>query len=158
MSWITPITDRTTTDIGARTSKAFFNIVDWVRVYGNSEQIHALSEALLLIDIDFTSLTAPTITQFPSADDINTLVENIDLVRESAALPAALAPSALDHTYLEGTSAAAPSFEDVNAWEKALETIFEPDRARIVIHALLWRFSGRAASVLSKPVPGGAHL
>ena len=61
MSYKTPITDRTLTDITTKTAKAFFNVADWVRIYGNAEIINAIVSELNGA-ITFDAITEPTVT------------------------------------------------------------------------------------------------
>lgn len=118
--WSTPITDRSDADILARTAKAFINVVDWLRIYNNSQQAHEIVSVLLGLDVAFSALTEPVITDFPDVDDINTLIENIDLLREAASLPSATGIETLKYDYLAGAGAVAPYYEDVNDWERDL--------------------------------------
>jgi hypothetical protein len=118
--WVTPITDRSLADIQNRTVKAFLNVRDWVRIHGNTQQVQALIRILAGFEVPLTSLPTPAITHFPTADEINTLIADIDRLREAACLPPVLGVVALKHDYQPGLGAAAPDFEDVNAWEQDL--------------------------------------
>ncbi len=122
-SWVTPITDRSAADILDRTSKAFFNIADWVRINGNTEVVRALVETALSLSITPHTLTEPTTTVFPSAEDINHLIDNIDMLREAACLPDSLIVP-LKHDWLEGILSDAPDYLDVNDWENDLLVIW----------------------------------
>ena len=117
MKWQTPITDRTAADILARTGKAFFNLLDWARVYGNAQIVNRLARALLAMDVHFTELSQPVMTDFPTADDVNSLSGNIDAVRASMALPAATGILSIKHDYQAGAGGSAPDYQAVNAWE-----------------------------------------
>lgn len=121
--WIDPITDRTEADILNRTAKAFINIADWLRIYGNSLQAQAAVRVLMALEVELSELPTPAITDFPDVDEINSLIENIDLLREAACLPSATGIVALKHDYLAGPGAVAPYYKDVNDWEKDLEII-----------------------------------
>lgn len=123
--WQTPITDRVASDITNRTAKAFFNVADWLRVYGNSEIVNALTNVYLALSIPFTELTEPTVTTFPTAAEINSLIENIDLCRAAACLPSALGVETLDYAYTEGAGGTVPDYTDVNAWEADLALVRE---------------------------------
>ena len=120
MAWVTPVTDRTAADIAARNAKAFLNVADWERVDGNTTEVQALILSLLGTTVTLVDLTPPTITDFPGVDDINTLIENIDRLREAAHLPEETGLVPLDYDYLAGTAATAPDYTDVNEWENAL--------------------------------------
>jgi hypothetical protein len=118
LNWIAPITDRTRDDLQARTAKAFLNVSDWLRIYGNTILDQRAVQAIIGLNAVLTSLTQPAITEFPSVVDINTLIENIDLLREATCLPASLGLVALKHDYIAGSGAEAPNYEDVNDWER----------------------------------------
>lgn len=118
--WFYPITDRTATDIVNRTSKAFLNVADWLRIYGNTEQAQALAQVMLATAVTLTDLSAPAITSFPAAAEINTLIENIDLIRQAIAAPTSIGIVALDHDYEAGSGATVPTYVEVNAWENDL--------------------------------------
>lgn len=121
MAWTTPVTDRTSADIASRTSKAFFNVADWTRIDGNITEVQGQILSLLGTTVTLNSVSTPTVTTFPSAGDINDLVENIDLLRQAAHLPEATGLIALLHAYQSGPAASAPDYVAVNGWENALD-------------------------------------
>lgn len=123
MSWTEPITDRTADDITNRTAKAFLNVVDWIRINGNARLVNTLVTVLRGLNIEFTELSQPVITTFPSTDDINAFIENIDRLREAAYMPAASGLVALKHDYRAGMSGDSPDYQAVNDWEKDLELL-----------------------------------
>lgn len=118
--WQQAIYDRTAADILARTAKAFFNVADWVRIYGNTEQVNAFVRLMTGLDVALTPLTAPVATSFPDVSEINSLIENIDRLRAAVPLPSGLGLVALKHDYVAGPGAEAPDYEDVNDWERDL--------------------------------------
>jgi hypothetical protein len=123
IEWVTPITDRTLVDVTARAAKAFLNVADWERINGNTTFVKQQIFDLLGVDVTLTTLTPPTTTSFPAVGDINHLVENIDLLRVAACLPAATGIVELEHNYLPGIAAAAPDYQAVNLWEKDLDLL-----------------------------------
>jgi hypothetical protein len=122
-SWIDPITDRAQADIDARTPKAFINVIDWKRIDDNSTAVQEMIQTGLGATVTLTDLTPPTITSFPTAPLINSLVENIDLLRKAASLPAALGIVELEYDYQAGPAASVPNFVTVNAWENNLDLL-----------------------------------
>lgn len=124
MSYKTPITDRTLTDITTKTAKAFFNVADWVRIYGNAEIINAIVSELNGA-ITFDAITEPTVTRIPTVADINILLANIERIRINSGLPAIDGLVSIKHDWLEGSAADAPDYLDVNTWEKVLDIIFK---------------------------------
>lgn len=121
--WIEPIYDRTALDITNRTPKAFFNILDWARIYGNTQQVQAVINIMLALDIPVTDLSAPSILTIPTADDINALAANIERLRAAAALPTAAGVSVIKTDWKSGSGADAPDFNTVNDWERDLALI-----------------------------------
>jgi hypothetical protein len=121
--WIDSISDRTALDIANRTSKAFLNVADWIRIYGNTQQAQAVVNILLALNIPLTPLIAPTTVAVPAVSDINTLIANIDLLRVAACLPSATGIATLKHDYQAGSSAIAPDYNAVNDWERDLQLI-----------------------------------
>jgi len=117
------IYDRTLVDVTNRTAKAFFNVSDWLRIFGNSKIANQLLNVYLSLAVPFTELSAPTITTFPAVADINTLIQNIDLVRAAAYLPVATGIVALKYDYVAGNGATAPDYTSVNAWEQDIQLI-----------------------------------
>lgn len=124
MPWVSPIFDRTITDINNRTSKGFFNIADWTRINGNTAEIKALVLSILGVTIATATLTAPTTSTHPAAADINALIGNIELVRAGACLPVAIGLVDLKQDYQAGNGAIAPNYVDVNNWERNLNLIY----------------------------------
>jgi hypothetical protein len=123
MKYINPIYDRTATDITNKTAKAYFNIADWIRIYGNAEICNYVVTWMLGIGITFTTIGEPTITTIPSVTDLNTLLTNIERMRLESGLPAITGLKTLSTTWLSGTSAIAPDYDDVNDWEKNIHLI-----------------------------------
>jgi hypothetical protein len=121
--YMTPIFDRTASDIENLTAKAFFNIVDWERVNHNTQTINELVSAITTTDVEFTLLDIPTITTFPTAAEINALITNIENVRIACGLPIDGLVE-LKNDWKAGMSGQSPNFEDVNDWESVLEIIF----------------------------------
>ena len=121
MAWITPITDRTATDIATKTSKAYINVADWSRIFGNMNEVNDLMVGLGMIT-DITSLIAPDIDTFPWADDILDLQTNIynlgvELLHEN---PGVVTLAALTKNFTGGMGGVMPTYIDVNNWESNL--------------------------------------
>ena len=120
--WITPITDRTAQDVIDKEDKAFFNIVDWIRINGNAEHVNALVNLLRVLNIEFTELTTPTITTIPDASDINDFVANIERLRVASPFPVSFGIAELKDDYVGGLTEVI-NYETVNSWESDLEKI-----------------------------------
>lgn len=137
--WTKPIYDRTDQDILNRTSKAFFNVSDWLRVNGNTQDVKTLVDIMLAIDVPFDDLgAAPQIAEFPSYARINALLGNIDSLRAEARLPAATGVVPIKHNYVPGSGAVAPDYKAVNDWERDLFLI----RKLIVFACDYWLYTG----------------
>jgi hypothetical protein len=125
MPYKTPVYDRTAADVAAKTQKAYFNLADWLRVDGNAQFMREMVEyALGGIDIDRNALIEPTITTFPTVDEINDFLENIENIRRAAGMPVSLGIPAIKTNWLAGAGAASPNYESANDWERVLAFIF----------------------------------
>jgi hypothetical protein len=123
MPWVDAIYDRTLLDIQSRTDKAFFDVVDWIRINGNTEYVRALVSVLRDLDIEYNVLTTPAVCSIPTAAEMNAFIENIEYIREVSGLPIASGIQELDHAYQDLTNAPVPDYEDVNAWEYNLQLL-----------------------------------
>jgi hypothetical protein len=123
MRYIEPINDRTALDVTNKTTKAFFNIADWLRVYNNTQVVNALVSFLLSMGITFNAVGEPTITTFPTVTDVNTLLANIERIRLAAQLPAITGLVEITSAFTEGGAGNAPDYLDANDWENALHII-----------------------------------
>ncbi len=121
--YVQPITDRTTEDIRNRTQKAFWDVVDWQRVNGNTEYAAALVKAFLSIEIVLNPVVEPGMATIPKVAEFNSLIQNIEIVRDAAGFEYNTLFEDLNSAWIEGFGAASPDYEDVNAWEKTLELL-----------------------------------
>jgi hypothetical protein len=119
MKLIQPIIDRTRADVKNRTAKGYFNVADWRRVYQNSQLLRILL-GLIAYPARFYELPEPTLTDLPTAERLNTLLGNIQRIREASVLPAACGITDIKTDWKAGASSSAPNYTDANAWE-ALE-------------------------------------
>lgn len=118
MKYTTPIYDRVLSDVSNKTSKGYFNVLDWVRVYGNAELIHALEEVILSNGITFNDVETPTINTILTLEDVNTLVSNIEAVR--ALFPSGAGLVALKTDWGGNQS---PTYKEVNDWERNIDLL-----------------------------------
>ena len=122
--FLKPITDRTAADLLARNSKAFLNVADWHRIYGNAQLANQLLNSLLDADLDFPESVLPDITSFPSIAEVNELLNALEQMRLESGLPALPGLVELRTDWLAGGSAQAPDYLDLNAWERVIEVLF----------------------------------
>ena len=125
MAYVTAIFDRTATDITNKTSKAYFNVADWERVYGNSQVTSSLAEIMLDTAIDFDLLAAPTVTTVPNVTDFNMFLTNIETLRaavQSESIPGT--GSAIKTDWVAGASEPSPSYINANLWESTIDAIW----------------------------------
>lgn len=116
-SWKAPITDRNLDDISNRTSKAFFNVADWLRINDDARIVTAIANVMHGLGLEFNELTQPTTTVFPSAADINAFITNIEQSRSALMFPvSSVVPLKTD--WQPGNGATAPNYQTVNDWEK----------------------------------------
>lgn len=126
MSYVTPITDRTAADIAALNSKAYWNVADWTRVYGNSQLVNSLAAIMLDDVIAFTLLSTPTTTTIPSVTDFNNFLTNIETVRLAVAGEAISGTTtSIKDDYVAGVGQEAPDYIDANLWESTLDAIWD---------------------------------
>lgn len=121
--YVTPITDRAATDVDATpTSKGYFNVADWTRIYGNAKLTVSLAAIMLPASLPWTTITAPTITSFPTVTDFDALLLSIETMRAAVAIPAAAV--AIKDDYIAGVNEEAPDYNDVNLWESTIDAIW----------------------------------
>jgi len=126
MKLISPVTDRTLSDVLNRTAKGFINTDDWIRIYRNSQFVSLVISILLDTDIDFDELTEPTTTSFPTVDDLNTLLANIQRAKDASGLPDGIGGLVDVKTdWTAGVSSVSPNYVDANAWEQTELMILE---------------------------------
>lgn len=126
MSYTTPVTDRTQTDITTRTSKAFMNVADWLRIYGNAKLTNSLAEIMLDAAIQFDEVADPAITTISDVTDFNTLLANLERLRLAVAGESIPGTSTeIKDDYEAGPGKDAPDFTDVNLWESTVDAIWE---------------------------------
>jgi hypothetical protein len=120
MPFVTPITDRTITDIVNKTDKSFFNVADWIRINGNTTYVRALMYVLRGINIDFTALDTPAITTMPTVAEFNSFIQNIENIRLAIGLPESVGVIPLKTDYEAIENSEVPDYTDANAWEANL--------------------------------------
>jgi hypothetical protein len=121
--WTDAIYDRTTQDIIDKTSKGYFNIVDYTRIHNNHHAVHHIIEVMRFLLFDEFGHIVPLITTIPTMDDINTLVQNIQQLRGASGLPLSANIKDLKTNWGGGMGESAPDFEIVNDWERNLAFI-----------------------------------
>lgn len=127
MKYINPIKDRSEADVAQKTAKAFFNVLDWQRIYGNTQIANYLAAYLLSIEAEFHALTEPTIETIPTVSDLNALLQNIENIRATMYVTSPLdsLSNPINTNWLSGISADSPDYLDANEWEGILDIIIE---------------------------------
>jgi hypothetical protein len=122
--YITPVVDRDAADIAAQNSKAYFNVADWTRIYGNARLASALAAIMLDDAIAFDEIAAPAITDFPDVADFNTLLGNINnmVVAMAAELPTL---TEVKDDWQAGASNPSPNYNHANQWEQTIDAIWD---------------------------------
>lgn len=123
MRYTEPIIDRTALDVANRTAKAFFNLADWERVYGNAEYLNMLVELLLSIDVTFDIVPTQTMTTIPTVAHFNTVLTNLNQIRIDAGLSGVVGLDALKADWAAGANETTPDYLDVNEWEQFTATV-----------------------------------
>lgn len=119
MPYVAGVFDRILSDITTPTSKGYFNVADWTRIYGNALYLKDEFQTLYGITISFTTLTTPTRTTIPTADDINNLVIDIKNVADSMGV--GITGTETMRTDWGGVDT--PNYIDVNVWERNLDIL-----------------------------------
>lgn len=121
MPYVAGIFDRTQTDIDNRTSKAYIDQGDWIRIYNNSLIVRNLIEPILGLSIIFETIPVPNTTDIPTILNLNKLTGNIERARIVA--EAIGANKAIKYNWEAGASKDAPNYIDVNLWEKTMDVL-----------------------------------
>jgi len=130
MPYVTPITDRTISDILNKTAKGYFNKADWTRIYGNSSELNSLIDTKLGDTITFNSVTVPDIDGAPEdiLDLLNTTLANVTRMRTGllANFPFVDITGSLDiiDDWIAGDNETSPDHTDVNEWEETIDIIY----------------------------------
>lgn len=121
MSYVTPITDRKNMDIVNQTSKGYFNLSDWNRIYGNALHVNGEIASRFGGAPTFTIISTPTSTTIPSPSVFNQLLTNIHAMQQlmSVYLYMVTLPTIRTDWSFEETF----SYIHVNVWEQLLDLI-----------------------------------
>lgn len=122
MSYETPVTDRAQSDITNRTTKGFFNVADWNRIYNNARLAIDVANISGGESLGWDVIAEPTITTIPGVTDFNILLENIELARQILNSPLAQTP--IKYDWAAGAGADVPKFNHVNLWESVIDVIW----------------------------------
>lgn len=122
--YITGIFDRVLADVTNRTPKGFLNVLDWERIYNNSQVVNELVNSTLDLSILFNQLGAVGIRTVPNVEDINRLLENIERTRTASGLPVITGLVEIEYNWVAGSNEEAPDYLIVNTWEEVLDIIY----------------------------------
>jgi len=126
MAYTTPVTDRTIADVKNKTSKAYFNVADWQRIYNNTLLTKSLAEILLSSSISASTLTEPTITTIPTVVNFNALLTNIETLRLAVVAESIVgAQTVINDAWEAGLFRSAPDWQDANIWESTIDAIWQ---------------------------------
>jgi len=126
MSYTTPVTDRTAADIAAKTSKGYFNVIDWTRIYDNTSVLSSMLAALG-VSTTLTTIAYPTVTTIPSVTDFNNLIGNIKNVQAivEAFLVSPTGLATLKSDWLAGANQPTFNYTHVNSWEQNISILYQ---------------------------------
>lgn len=141
-TYIEPIFDRTQDDVDNKTSKGFFNVVDWQRINNNTQLVRILAEIFYNSTISQNSLTTPSLTTIPTVAELNSFLENINLIIRSSSLPTISGLVEVKDDWVSGRMAGAPDYIIVNSWEQILDLLLE----KLIAFARYEIYCGVAAS------------
>ena len=117
MKYTTPIYDRTFLDVKNRTSKGYFNFVDWLRVYSNAELLRALEIVIYNEGLAYVNVNAPDKNVIPTATEINGILINIELIRDFIDATGTVTLK----TDWGGVDS--PKYNHVNDWERNMDLL-----------------------------------
>lgn len=118
------ITDRSPADIAAQTTKAFFNVLDWQRIYNNAEVTKQIVDFLLGLNITFNTVGSVSITTIPTVAELNTLLANINRIYQASGLQTTLGLELIKEDWQDGTTVQSPNYINANEWENLVNKIF----------------------------------
>ena len=128
MAYVTPVTDRTQADVSSQTAKAYFEVADWNRVYGNSIVLYNIVVSAGG-SITFDTVGVPTTATVPTKTELNDMLSNINNIRTwvnaNLIVPSDTRNVALNEAWGEGQAALAANFLDVNRWEALIDFLKE---------------------------------
>lgn len=122
--YTTPVTDRTSADIVAKNSKAYFNVADWTRIYRNAQITNSLVEIFIGSPLLFLTVQDPTILSIPFNQTFNALLTHIETFRTASPLLEAVAPDEIFHAWQSGPGQLSPKYTDVNLWETTIDAVW----------------------------------
>lgn len=123
MSYITPIKDRTLTDVVTKTSKGLFNVADWVRIYNNARLMVDITNIIQSLSLGWTVIAEPTVLSIPLLADFNSLLSSVEGARVALNIPAA--QTAIKYDWVAGINKDAPDYTDVNLWETVIDALWD---------------------------------
>jgi hypothetical protein len=125
MSYTTAVTDRAASDVTTPTSKGYFNVADWTRIYRNAQLAASVAEYVLSTSIVFNEVTViPTTLTIPSVTDFNTLLANIERLRLAVVAHITSLVNTVKNDWVAGAGEQAPSYTDVNLWESVIDAVW----------------------------------
>jgi len=130
MPYTTPITDRILSDVTTPTSKGYFNVADWTRIYDNAEIVNGLLETEIGVALSFATISYPTVETVANSTFLynhNMLLENIERIRSwCATYLSTYLPDLLSYSIKCNWDVNEPSFNfnHVNQWENTIALIY----------------------------------
>jgi len=131
MAWVTPVTDRTLSDILNKETKGYFNKADWTRIYDNSDVLNDLIDSKFSETITFDTVVVPNIDGAPNSilALLNTTLANVERMRVEllASFPFVLITGAVEvvDDWEAGDLKVVPDYTDVNEWEETLGIMYD---------------------------------
>lgn len=126
MSYTTPVTDRTLSDITGMTTKGYFNVADWSRIYDNTLVLSTMLAAIGQPST-FTTISTVTTSSIPGVTDFNNLIGNIKNV-QSIVEGFLVSPTGLEtlkSDWLAGASEPTFNYVHVNSWEQNISILYQ---------------------------------
>jgi hypothetical protein len=122
MAYVTAITDRVLSDVTTPTSKGYFNVADWTRIYDNARLTASLVNIVDDEAYTFPSIGYPTIENIPTVTDFNDLLNAIEIMRSAVSVAGALVE--IKDDWISGNGETSPDYSDANLWENTVDVIW----------------------------------
>ncbi len=127
---ITPVYDRTLTDVETMTAKGYIHLADWERIYDNSDELNDLVLTETGYSVPFSTSPGTVVeATIPTIAQLNALIGNIEAVRAyiesiDAGLMSITGMVELKDDWLDGPNVPSPNYRHVNDWERVTELLY----------------------------------
>lgn len=123
MAYITPIYDRTFSDVQTKNSKAYLNLADWQRIDNNTQETVFAINAALGESLTLVTVATMTTASIPDTDELNDLAGNVETIR--VYFDGIITDSDFTEVKDDYINGAKINFITTNQWEKVLDIMYQ---------------------------------